>query len=360
MASIYIHIPFCRSICSYCDFTKVLYNRELVGPYLNELANEIEDAYEGELVETLYIGGGTPSCLSLEERMELAKIVKTFNLSKSVEFTYECNVEDITDDLLMDLKKMGVNRLSIGIESFDYCKLDFMNRVANYDDVESKIKAVREFGFSNINVDLMYGIPYEKLKDLKKDLNLMLKLKPEHISTYSLIIEDHTICKIREDENIREEEEARMYNHIVSKLEKSGYKHYEVSNFALPNYESIHNLGYWNNCEYYGFGLGASGYIKGFRYENTRSFDEYLLGHYRNEEHLVSPQEMMDNEVMLGLRKTEGINLQDFFDKYEVNIQDVYPVKPLIRNGELIYKDGYIFINPKYIYVMNEILLKLI
>ena len=133
-----------------------------------------------------------------------------------------------------------------------------------------------------------------------------------------------------------------------------------MSNFSKPGYESKHNLTYWNNEEYYGFGLGASGYIKGFRYENTRSFDEYLLGNYKQNENLVSRTEMMENEVMLGLRKMEGINLQNFFDKYEVNLQDVFPVKPLVRNKELIYKDGYIFINPKYIYVMNEILLKLI
>lgn len=360
MASIYIHIPFCRSICSYCDFTKVLYNKDLVKPYLDELSKEIEDSYDNELVETLYIGGGTPSVLDKEERSKLKSIIDTIKLSEKYEFTFECNVEDISQELLDDLKAMRVNRLSIGIESFDSCKLDFMNRHADYEDVENKIALARKNGFHNINLDLMYGIPYERLKDVRKDLSLFLKLKPEHISTYALIIEDHTMCKIREDENIREEEEAKMYNYIVSKLEKNGYKHYEVSNFAKEGYESVHNLTYWNNQEYYGFGLGAAGYIKGFRYENTKSFDEYLLGNYRREEHLVSREEQMDNEVMLGLRKMEGINLQDFFDKYEVNIQDVYPVKPLLRNKELIYNNGYIFINPKYIYVMNEILLKLI
>lgn len=360
MASIYIHIPFCRSICSYCDFTKVLYNKELVGPYLEALESEIDDAYEKEEVNTLYIGGGTPSSLSEYELECLKEILSKFNLSDNCEFTFECNIEDIDDRLLYDLKEMGVNRLSIGIESFNKCKLDFMNRMSNYKDVKEKIDLARASGFDNINVDLMYGIPYEKLKDLKKDLNLFLKLEPDHISTYSLIIEDHTLCKIREDENIREEEEAKMFNYITKKLKKCGFVHYEVSNFAHPGFESKHNLVYWNNEEYYGFGLGASGYIKGFRYENTRSFDEYLLKNYRSNEQLVGKQEMMENEVMLGLRKMEGINLQEFFDKYEVNIQDVFPVKPLLKNKELIYKDGYIFINPKYIYVMNEILLKLI
>lgn len=360
MASVYIHIPFCRSICAYCDFTKVLYNRELAVAYLEKLANEIEDSYEHEEVETLYIGGGTPSCLSDYGRERLKEIISVFKFADDYEFTYECNIEDIDKSLLFDLLEMGVNRLSIGIESFDKDKLDFMNREADYEDTEEKIRMIREAGFKNISLDLMYGIPYERTRDLKRDLNLFLKLEPEHISTYSLIIEDHTICKIREDENIKAEEEVKMYEYIVSRLKKAGYEHYEVSNFAKPGFQSRHNLRYWNNEEYYGFGLGASGYIKGFRYENTKNFDDYILGSYKSDEHLVSVQEMMENEVMLGLRKMEGIDIQKFFDKYDVNIQDVFPVKPLLKSKELIYRDGHIFINPKYIYVMNEILLKLI
>ncbi len=360
MASIYIHIPFCKSICAYCDFCKVLYNRDYVLTYLDALKSEVEDSYEHELVETLYIGGGTPSSLTREERKKLQNIICIFKLAKDYEFTFECNIEDIDEDLLIDLKEMGVNRLSIGIESFDRDKLSFMNRKADFKDAQSKIELIRNMGFKNINLDLMYGIPYEKVSDLKKDLHQFLKLNPEHISTYSLIIEDYTMCKIRQDENIKEEEELKMYNYIVSTLERAGYHHYEVSNFAKPNYESRHNLCYWNNCEYYGFGLGASGYIKGFRYDNTRSIKDYVLGAFKKEEHLVSRTEMMENEVMLGLRKMKGINLQEFFDKYEVNIQEVFPVKPLIKSRQLIYKNGYIFINPKYIYVMNEILLKMI
>ncbi len=360
MASIYIHIPFCKSICAYCDFTKVFYDRGLAVSYLDALAGEIEDSYDQEEVETLYVGGGTPSCLSDYERERLKEIIGTFKMATNYEFTFECNIEDIDRSLLFDLKEMGVNRLSIGIESFDTDKLEFMNRTADFKDAQEKMQLMREAGFENINVDLMYGIPYERLRDLKRDLSLFLKLKPDHISTYSLIIEDHTMCKIREDENIAEEEESKMYSYIERELAKNGYRHYEISNFALPGRESRHNLRYWNNREYYGFGLGASGFIKGFRYENTKNFDDYLLGNYKSDEHLVSRTEMMENEVMLGLRKTEGINLQEFFDKYEVNLQDVFPVKPLVKSKELIYKDGYIFINPKYIYVMNEILLKLI
>jgi len=360
MTSVYIHIPFCKSICAYCDFTKILYNGKYVTPYLESLAKDIEDSYEKEEVGTLYIGGGTPSCLSEKELKRLEEIIKCFNFTEHYEFTFECNVEDISLDLLSILKNMGVNRLSIGIESFNKQKLEFMNRKSVFSEVNDKIKLARSFGFNNINLDLMYGIPNEKMKDLKKDLKHILKLNPEHISTYSLIIEEHTMCKVREDENIDPELEIKMYNYINKKLFKKGFVHYEISNFAKSGFESKHNLVYWNNEEYYGFGIGASGYIKGFRYENTKNIDEYNLGNYRATENLISKTEMMENEIMLGLRKMEGINLQKFFDKYEVNLQDVFPVKPLIKNKELIYKDGYIFINPKYIYVMNEILLKMI
>lgn len=328
--------------------------------YLEKLENEIEDFYDREKIRTIYIGGGTPSSLDEEQLDKLFDIVKKFDVCDDCEFTFECNIEDISQNLLAKLKENGVNRLSIGIESFNGCKLEFMNRCVDYRDAQTKMALVRENGFNNVNLDLMYGIPGERMKDLKKDLDMLLKLDADHISTYSLIIEEKTMCKIREDENIDAEDEIKMYEHITKKLAKKGYIHYEISNFAKPGCESKHNLTYWNNEEYYGFGLGASGYNKGFRYDNTKSMDEYLLGNYRASENLVSKTEMMENEVMLGLRKIKGINLQEFFDKYEVNLQDVFPVKPLVKNKELIYKDGHIFINPKYIYVMNEILLKLI
>ena len=206
----------------------------------------------------------------------------------------------------------------------------------------------------------MYAIPGEKLNVLKKDINKLLKLNPTHISTYSLIIEEHTKMKINGEEYINEELDFKMYNTICKQLKKSGYDHYEVSNFAKPGYKSIHNLNYWNNGEYYGFGLGASGYKDGFRYTNTRSIHEYIKGNYRLEENLLTHKDQMDNEIMLGLRKLEGINVDEFFNKYNVNIQDAYPVQELINKGELIYKNGYLFVNPNMIYVMNEILLKLI
>ena len=274
-------------------------------------------------------------------------------------YEFKGKVKD-NEFLVKKLASNGVNRVSIGIESFNKEKLKFMERKADFNDIRTKINLLRYYGIDNINLDLMYGIPGETLEILKKDLKMILKLNPSHISTYSLIIEDHTKIKINGAKNIDEELEVKMYEYICKKLKQSSYHHYEVSNFALNNKESIHNLAYWNNEEYYGFGLGASGYINGFRYDNTRNIDEYLKGNYHLNEALLSKQETMEYEVMLGLRKMKGINLQEFYDKYDINIQEVFPVKPLVKNKDLIYKNGYLFINPERIYVMNEILNKMI
>ena len=360
MHSIYIHIPFCNSICSYCDFCKVLYNKEWVNKYLICLEEEIKNRYDNELTNTIYIGGGTPSSLDIEPLKKLMDICKIFNISDKYEFTFECNINDITEEKLEILKKNGVNRLSIGIESFDKKKLKFMERSSNYEEVLEKINLCRNLDFNNINVDLIYGIPGENLHTLKNDLKKMLTLDVEHISTYSLMVEDNTKIGIKGIKPIREELDSKMYKYIVKFLTNNGYEHYEVSNFCKPDKYSRHNLNYWQNKEYFGFGCGASGYIGNVRYTNTLSISKYLNKDIKNMEELLSLKDVMDNEIMLGLRLTKGINLQEFFNKYEVNLQEVYNIKPLLKNKELIYKDGNIFINPKYIYVMNEILIKII
>ena len=360
MKSVYVHIPFCSRICSYCDFCKVLHIDTFADDYLEALKNEILDNYDGERIETIYIGGGTPSCLTKKERIKLFRILEIFKRSPECEYTFECNPKDINDDLLDDLVAGGVNRISIGIESFDIENLAILEREAEFKDIEAKIKLIKNRGIDNINLDLMYAIPGEKLSTLKKDLRKLIKLEPKHISTYSLMIEDHTKLKIEGKEYISEELDRKMYDTINKELKKYDFDHYEVSNFALPGYESKHNLNYWNNGEYYGFGLGSSGFKAGFRYTNTRNLHEYIAGNIRVENNLMSYKEQMDNEIMLGLRKIEGINVDEFFEKYNTNIQDVYPVKELMRTKELIYHDGYIKIPEDKIYVMNEILVKLL
>jgi len=358
--SVYLHVPFCKSICTYCDFCKVLYNKEWAVNYLKVLKSEIEDRYMGEMVKTIYIGGGTPSCMSLKEIEYLLLLTNLFNKEHLEEFTFECNIEDLNEELLNLLKKYNVNRLSIGIESFDKSNLEFMKRNCEYEDVKKKIELVRNIGFNNINLDLIYALPDEKMSTLKKDLKLLLSLNPEHISTYSLMIEDNTYLSYQKIKEIKDDKDYEMYEMICKKLTKNGYKHYEVSNFAKNGFEAKHNLVYWNNEEYYGFGCGASGYISGVRYDNTRSLTKYLNKEFKNKDEMLSETSIMEYELILGLRKMDGISLHEFYNKYNVNMQDVFPIKPLIQNGDLIYKDGYIKINPKKVYVMNEILLKLV
>lgn len=360
MESVYIHIPFCKSICSYCDFCKLIYNGPWVTQYLNALVAEIRDKYLGEKVKTLYIGGGTPSCLKEKDLKYLMDIIKLFDLTELEEFTFECNLNDINEELLNVLKANGVNRLSIGIESFNEDNLKFMERNHTFLEAQENIKLCRSKGFDNINVDLIYGIPGESLKDLKKDLELILKLEPEHISTYSLIFEDNTKLSLKKMNPIPEELDASMYEMICDKLDSKNYIHYEVSNFCKKGKMSKHNWHYWSNLEYYGFGLGASGYVHGERYTNTRSLTKYLKGEFVLEAEILSKEDMMYNEVMLGLRKMEGINLKDFFRKYEVNLQEVFDLKEVLREEELLVDGEYLYVNPLYIYVMNEILIKIL
>lgn len=360
MNSVYIHIPFCKGICAYCDFPKILYNEELVNKYLDALSNEIKELYNNEPIHTIYIGGGTPSALNSYQLDKLFSIIEIFNTKELIEMTFECNIEDITTELINTLKKTKVNRISIGIQTFNKDLLKKIERKAEYDDTKNKIDLLKANGYTNINLDLMYALPNEKMSHLKRDLNLFIKLKPTHISTYSLILEKNTKLYINGEKNIDESLDSQMYYYIIKKLRKYKYNHYEVSNFSLTNYESKHNSKYWLNQEYYGFGLAAHGFIDGFRYENTHDINEYICGVYKLNNYLVSNQEMMENEIMLGLRLTKGINIKDFFDKYEVNIQDVFPIKPLIKSKELIYKDNYIYINPKYLYVMDAIIIKLV
>lgn len=360
MDAVYIHIPFCKSICSYCDFCKIYLNEKYTAKYLETLKEEILEKYQGEKIKTLYIGGGTPSCLSLKDLNYLLEITKIFDLTNLKEFTFECNINDINEYMLELLKKYGVNRLSIGIESFNKNNLEFMKRSHTFEEAKDKINLCRSLGFNNINVDLIYGIPKESISTLKKDLKLVLKLNVEHISTYSLIIEDNTLIGINKLTPIDEETDEEMYNIICDTLNKKGYIHYEVSNFAKEGYASLHNINYWLNNNYYGFGLSSHGYIGNVRYENTRSLTSYLNKKYVKEEKLLSTSDDMDNTIMLSFRLLKGINLEDFFNRYNINLQEAYDIKKLLEERKLLYKDGYLKINPKYIYVMNEILIQII
>ena len=356
MKSVYIHIPFCKSICSYCDFCKMIYNASWADSYLDALQEEIYNYYEKDEISTIYIGGGTPSSLSIQELNRLFNIIKSsFNLSRLKEFNFELNVNDITDELCNILKRNGVTRVSVGVESFDSDNLKFLNRKHDKKMIFENINLLKSYGF-NVNVDLIYAIPGESFSIFKSDINNILKLDVNHISTYSLIIEENTVLYKNNIKNIDEETDYKMYEYICKKLKENGYNHYEVSNFAKSGYESLHNLTYWNNNEYYGFGLGASGYINGVRYENTRSLNKYLNNEYRLNEYIVSKKEDMENELILGLRKLSGINIYNFYEKFNENIQDVFYLKDAVREGLLKLEDKNLMISEDKIYIMNEII----
>lgn len=361
MHSAYIHIPFCKTICSYCDFCKVFYNEKFVIKYLNALESEIISQYNNEILDTIYIGGGTPSSLNKTELVKLFQITKFFKRSRNCEFTFECNIEDISQELLEILKAHGVNRLSIGIQSFNKKNLKVMNRKANFKDCQQKIHLARNLGFSNINLDLIYAMPKESMFTLHNDILKILKLRPEHISTYSLILEKNTVLYNQGVKNISEEKDAKMYNYIIKTLKKHGYQHYEVSNFAKPGFNSLHNTTYWLNNEYYGFGCGAHGYLGNIRYENTRSITSYIKGQVFLQQNLLSKQEEMDNEIMLGLRLLKGISNTHFQEKYHLSLFEAYPnINNLLNQSLLVFNDDYLSIPEKYIYIMDSIVLKII
>ena len=360
MKAVYIHIPFCKKICSYCDFCKLLINDAWVNDYLKALAYEIDEYYNKDLVKSIYIGGGTPSALNIRELKMLFEIIKIFNKAPNCEFTFECNLSDINDILLKILKENGVNRISIGIESFNERMLDLMNRQASFNDALNKINLCRYYGINNINIDLIYGIEGQTLNELKEDVKLFLKLPVTHISTYSLIVEDNTVFKMKGIGNVSEELEYKMYTHIVDSLKSKGFKHYEVSNFSKEGFESIHNLTYWHNEEYYGFGLNASGFIGSIRYTNTDNIKKYIAKEYDRATNILTTKQMMDDEIMLGFRLMNGIDIHEFNDKYQTDIYNEYPIQALINNRDLILKDNRLYINPNRIYVMNNILLKML
>lgn len=357
MKSVYIHIPFCNTICSYCDFPKLYSSVCNKKKYLKELKKEILKKYKNEQIKTIYIGGGTPSILSINELKELLEITNIFSKEKDIEFTVECNIESIDETKLKLMKKYNVNRISIGVESFDKKNILFLNRHHNKKEAISKIKLIKKY-FDNINIDLMYAIPIENIKTLKKDINLLLKLKIPHISCYSLIIEPHTKLYNDNIEYIDEDLDYKMFNLICKKLKK--YHHYEISNFSLLGYESKHNLTYWNNEEYYGFGMGASGYINGIRYNNTKNITEYLNGNYTIEKNKLTKKEQMQEEMFLGLRKLEGVNKSNFEKKYHKKIEEVFEIQNLIKEKRLCMNSDYIYINPKYIYTSNDIMISFV
>lgn len=328
--------------------------------YLDALEKEINSIYKGEVLDTLYIGGGTPTSLDINRLTRLLQILKKFKLSDNYEFTFECNIENTDKEKLGLLKYYGVNRLSFGVQSFNKNMLKLLNRDYTKEDIFDTINIAHKVGFKNINIDLIYGVPNENLDILKKDISLFLKLDITHISTYALMIENNTVLSNLNYKNIDEDLEYEMYSYIKDKLVENNFNHYEISNYSKVGYESKHNLNYWNNNSYYGFGLGAVSYIDNYRITNTSNMRNYLNNRYEKERAYEDKKTQMSNEIILGLRKTEGISLKHFEEKFNVKIEDIYDIKKLIYNHMLEEENGYLRINEKYLYISNEILCEFI
>ena len=360
MKNCYIHIPFCNKICSYCDFCKLYYNKDLVNKYLDALEKEINKIYKGEVLETIYIGGGTPGSLSLDELERLFKILSVLNKDKNIEYTIENNFDSITEEKINLYKKYGINRLSFGIETTNNSYLKLLNRSLSKDKVRKIINYSKEIGIININVDLIYALPNESINDLEKDIDFILSLDIPHISTYSLIIEDNTLLKIKNYKNISEDLDSDMYKYICKRLKDNNYIHYEISNFSKEGYYSKHNLCYWNNKEYYGFGLGSSSYINNKRITNTRSITNYLKEDFIKEEEIIDINSKIEYEVILNLRKKEGIDLISFKDKYKKDLLSIYNYNELVDKKFLILNNNHLYIPEDKWYISNEIIVRLL
>lgn len=343
--SAYVHIPFCTQICYYCDFSKVFIKNQPVDSYLEHLLEEY-GSYDIQQLRTLYIGGGTPTALSAQQlEFLLDGLTKNLDLSTLEELTIEANPGDLDSDKIAVLKNSPVNRVSLGVQTFDDKMLKKIGRSHLEKDIYENIDRLKRAGFDNISIDLIYALPGQTMEQVKDNVAKAIALDIPHMSLYSLILENHTVFMNRMRRGKlplpKEEVEAEMFEYIIAELERAGFEHYEISNFSKPGFESRHNLMYWDNAEYFGIGAGASGYVSGVRYKNHGPIRHYMkaveTGNARiNEEHL-SQREQMEEEMFLGLRKKSGVSIRRFEEKFATSFEELYGkvVRDLCHQGLL-------------------------
>ena len=327
---IYVHIPFCKRKCDYCDFISYSNKDSKIEEYIEAVKKEIELQKIKSEITTVYIGGGTPSYIDSKHIKEIMAEIRKKNVSKDAEITIEVNPGTVTLEKLKDYKKAGINRLSIGLQTTKDELLKQIGRIHNFEQFIETYKMAREVGFKNVNVDLMLGLPNQRIKDLKESLESIIQLSPEHISVYSLIVEDGTPIanKIESGElELPDEDlERNMYWYVKNTLELNGYKHYEISNFAKQGYESKHNINCWNQKEYIGIGIAAHSYRDITRYSNTENLGEYIRN-VKNEKlernriiHEIQKEDDTKKEYMLlGLRQIDGVKISQFKEKFGDN-----------------------------------------
>ncbi|HGL1222935.1 TPA: radical SAM family heme chaperone HemW [Streptococcus pneumoniae] len=341
--SAYVHIPFCTQICYYCDFSKVFIKNQPVDSYLEHLLEEFR-SYDIEKLSTLYIGGGTPTALSAPQlEVLLNGLTKNLDLSVLEELTIEANPGDLDADKIAVLKNSAVNRVSLGVQTFDDKMLKKIGRSHLEKDIYENIDRLKLAGFDNISIDLIYALPGQTMEQVKENVAKAIGLDIPHMSLYSLILENHTVFMNRMRRGKlplpKEELEAEMFEYIIAELERAGFEYYEISNFSKPGFESRHNLMYWDNAEYYGIGAGASGYVNGVRYKNHGPIRHYLSAVEEGnacitEDHL-SQKEQMEEEMFLGLRKKSGVSMARFEEKFGQSFAGLYGeiVRDLVQQG---------------------------
>ncbi|EMF0050544.1 oxygen-independent coproporphyrinogen III oxidase [Enterococcus hirae] len=368
--SAYIHIPFCEHICYYCDFNKVFLEGQPVDEYVEMLLKEMEITLEQHPVkelETLYVGGGTPTSLTavqLDRLLAGAREILPFKEGK--EFTVEANPGDLTKEKLQVMKNYGVNRLSMGVQTFDNRLLKKIGRKHTAEDVYQTMRFLEEENFTNVSIDLIYALPGQTLEGYRETLNQALALDLPHYSLYSLILENKTMFMnwVRQGrlELPDQETETRMFEETIQAMEKKGRHQYEISNFGLDGHESKHNLMYWNNDHYFGFGAGASGYLGNKRYRNKGPIQHYLrplrVGELPVlETEVLLRENQIEEEMFLGLRKKIGISKRHFYERYQQTIESLYSkvLTDLEKEGLLVNESDRIYLTPKGTFLGNEV-----
>ncbi|MFP3357670.1 radical SAM family heme chaperone HemW [Planococcus sp. SIMBA_143] len=367
----YIHIPFCHQICFYCDFNKVFFKDQPVDAYIESIGKELalwkqEGALDHPL-ETVFLGGGTPTALTPEQLERLLELIHQYvPMAEGVEWSSEANPDELTREKMEVLYKGGVNRLSMGVQTFDQDLLKRLGRTHANDDVLRAVETAREVGFANISFDLMYGLPGQTMAQWDETLERAFAFSMPHFSAYSLIIEPKTVfynLMVKGKLNtVTEDLEGDMYERLMEEMEKHGLHQYEISNFAKPGHESRHNLLYWDNEEYIGVGAGAHGYVKGVRYSNHGPLKKYMEPLESGERPVldatqVSVKAQMEEEMFLGLRKTAGVDIAHFEEKFGAPLEKVYGeiLRSETAKGNLAIEQGRVKLTHKGRFVGNEV-----
>lgn len=368
--SLYIHIPFCAQKCLYCDFPsfakKDYLRREYIEALNKEILNFTKEYSELE-VDSIFIGGGTPSVLEKEELELLLKEVSKVNMSKEIEFSMECNPGNLTEEKLSIMKKYGINRISMGLQAKQDKLLKKLGRIHSYETFKENFLLAKKVGFNNINVDLMFGLPNQTLSEWEETLKEIISLEPKHISAYSLIIEEGTaFYNLYENDKLKlpsEEEEREMYHLAKKILEENGFKQYEISNYAKDNKVCKHNIVYWNMDNWIGLGSAAASHVNGKRIKNISDIKSYIdsineKGNAIEEVIDNSLNDNMEEFMFMGLRKIKGIKEKEFEKKFNVNINDVYGeiISKYEDKGLLIRDSGRLHLSEKGIEVSNIIM----